>query len=145
MGYELTKDKLYLDEVILQITDWILNNKSYKGANWTCTMDVSIRLANWSIALDFIENFYEIPKNLKAIFLKSFKDHVRYIMFNLEWTNKLTSNHYLSDISGLYVALLYFDKYKFLLYHNLINKIKYNLEYDDTLNLKDIVDDIASN
>ena len=110
-AYELTKDKLYLDEVILQITDWILNNKSYKGANWTCTMDVSIRLANWSIALDYIEKFYEIPKDIKNIFLTSFKDHIKYIMFNLEWTNRLTSNHYLSDISGLYVALLYFDKF----------------------------------
>ena len=73
-AYELSKDKLYLDEVILQITDWILNNKPYKGANWTCTMDVSIRLANWSIALNFIEKFYEIPKKIKKIFLRSFKE-----------------------------------------------------------------------
>lgn len=135
-AYELTKDKLYLDEVILQITDWILNNKSYKGANWTCTMDVSIRLANWSIALDYIEKFYEIPKNIKKIFLTSFKDHIKYIMFNLEWTNRLTSNHYLSDISGLYVALLYFDKYKFLKRwsKNQLEKEIFKQSYSDGMN-----------
>ena len=113
-AYELTNDKLYLDEVILQITDWILNNKSYRGANRRCTMDVSIRLANWSIAIDYIEKFYDIPQNIKKLFLRSFKDHIKYIIFNLEWTSRLTSNHYLSDISGLYVALLFFDKYKLL-------------------------------
>ena len=113
-AYDITKDRLYLDEVILQITDWILNNKPYKGVNWTCTMDVSIRLANWSIAIYYVEKYYKIPDKIKKNIFKSFNDHIIYIMFNLEWTSKLTSNHYLSDISGLYISLLYFDKYNIL-------------------------------
>ena len=113
-AFQLTKNKQYLEEVILQITDWILNNKSFKGVNWGCTMDVSIRLANWSIALDYIESQYDISKNIKLLFSKSIQKHIKYIMFNLEWTHRLTSNHYLSNISGLYISLLYYDNYKFL-------------------------------
>lgn len=135
-AFEITNNKLYLEEVLFQMTDWILNNSQSRGVNWTCTMDVAMRLANWSIALDYIEKIYEIPEDIKRIFLKSFKGHVKYIMFNLEWTNKLTSNHYLSDISGLYVSLLYSGKYKFLKTwaKNQLEKELFKQTYKDGMN-----------
>lgn len=105
-AYELSKDEKYIQEVLYQIGDWIYNNRPFHGVNWTCTMDVAIRLANWSFAMSFIQENFNLDPSFLRIYNRSFRNHVLYIMTNLEWTKRLTSNHYLSDISGLYVSLV---------------------------------------
>lgn len=105
-AYELSKDEKYIQEILYQIGDWIYNNRPFHGVNWTCTMDVAIRLANWSFAMSFIQENFNLNPSFLRIYNRSFRNHVLYIMTNLEWTKRLSSNHYLSDISGLYVSLV---------------------------------------
>jgi hypothetical protein len=109
---------------------WIEKNKYLYGFNWLCAMEVSIRLANWSIAHSLIKDLFISNKEQKKIFLKSIGEHFKFIYDNLEATIKTPlGNHYLSDIAGLMYAILFYplllnsEKVKLNLINELIEQI----------------------
>jgi hypothetical protein len=96
-----------LDEVGAQLESWIEANPVEMGVNWTTTMDVAIRAANWVAALSLAaeqasrEPWFE--RTLESVLL-----HGRFIRSHLEWS-EARGNHYLSDVVGLLpVAALFF-------------------------------------
>jgi len=99
-AYVITGDEKYSLEYIYQITDWIENNPPRFGVNWACTMDVAIRAANWILSLSFFKNSKLITNEFLFYFIKNIYIHGKHIVNNLEY-GSITSNHYLSDISGL--------------------------------------------
>jgi hypothetical protein len=65
-------------------------------------MDVGIRAANMVIAYEILLSSGVIfDKNFQNIFLNSVCDHGTHIVNNLEWSESLTSNHYLANVVGL--------------------------------------------
>jgi len=107
-----TKKEEYAEEIIKQIVDWILTNRYKFGVNWRCTMDVAIRVTNCVFAInlikDYIDNLpFEGKEYFYKIFYKSLYQHGDFIIHNLEWSEDLTSNHYLSDIAGLLVLAVF--------------------------------------
>jgi hypothetical protein len=107
-AYVLTGDEKYTNEFIAQITDWIDKNKPKFGVNWTCTMDVAIRVCNWIVAYDYFKGSKEIKEDFLVLFLKSLYQHGKHVRSNLEYSEHLTSNHYLSNIAGLvYIGTLF--------------------------------------
>jgi len=106
-AYWLTNDEKYVREFVNQISDWIDNNKPNFGVNWRCTMDVAIRTCNWLLGWEFFRDSNVIDQQFLSKFLKSLHQHGRHIQNNLEWSETLPSNHYLSDIVGLvYLGVL---------------------------------------
>lgn len=102
-AYHITRDERYTTEFCKQILDWIGKNPVRRGPNWTPTMEVGIRVANWMIALLYFENSPKLDKKFLATLLFSTKQHGHHIRANLENNSFITSNHYLGNISGLYV------------------------------------------
>ncbi len=102
--YKKTKDKELLDEFQCQILDFIATNPPYFGVNWLCTMDVAIRAANWVLAFQYFKD--NINGDFYDIFYSSLMDHQSFIMNNLENDGLFTSNHYLANISGLFILSL---------------------------------------
>jgi hypothetical protein len=93
-----------LREFKYQILDFITNNPPRMGVNWVCTMDVGIRAANMLVAYDLfcqIDDFEILDDDFKQVFANSIYEHGLHIINNLEYSESLTSNHYLSDIAGL--------------------------------------------
>ena len=112
LAYRLAKKEEYAEEIIEQIVDWILTNPCRFGVNWKCTMDVAIRVTNWVVAISLIKNYMDnLPtagkEHFYKIFYKSLYQHGEFIIHNLEWSEDLTSNHYLSDIAGLLVLSVF--------------------------------------
>lgn len=78
-------------------------NKPYRGANWMCTMDVSIRAINilytklyfQNLNVNIFESYEESEINHLLV------NHLYFIKSNLEWTAKKRGNHYLSNICGI--------------------------------------------
>lgn len=106
-AYFLSKNEKYAKEFVNQVTDWIENNLPKFGVNWKCTMDVAIRSCNWLLAWEFFRNSPLISNEFIIKFFKSLLQHGRHIKNNLEYSESLTSNHYLSDIVGLvYLGVL---------------------------------------
>ena len=101
-----------LKEFKNQILDFIHNNPPRMGVNWTCTMDVGIRVANMLAAYDMFCQMDEggiLDQNFKQAFSNSVYEHALHIVNNLEYSPHLTSNHYLSDIVGLLFACAYLN------------------------------------
>jgi len=112
LAYHSTKKVKYAEEIIKQITDWILANRYKFGVNWRCTMDVAIRVNNWVLAINLINDYINsLPfagkEYFYKIFYKSLYQHGDFIIHNLERSEDLTSNHYLSDIAGLLVLSVF--------------------------------------
>lgn len=106
-AYWLTDDDRYAAEFVAQVTDWIDRNPPRFGVNWACAMDIAIRAVNWLWGYYFFRDSSALTPEFQLLFFKSLLAHGRHIMDNLEWSDTLTSNHYLSDIVGLvYLGLL---------------------------------------
>jgi Heparinase II/III-like protein/Heparinase II/III N-terminus len=97
----------HVEEVGAQVESWIAANPVELGVNWTTTMDVAIRAANWVAALALsAEQAAREPWFERA--LESLLLHGRFIRSHLEWS-EARGNHYLSDVVGLLpVAALFF-------------------------------------
>jgi uncharacterized heparinase superfamily protein len=71
------------------------------GINWTCTMDVALRALNWAIGLQLVQGS-GLPE---AFWLRAYEalfDHGVFVRGNLENTYEVTSNHFLSNVAGLW-------------------------------------------
>jgi hypothetical protein len=93
-------------EYVCQILDWIAVNPPMFGVNWNSVMDVSIRAANWVFWFGAIREWVDQQpwaSMFYEIFLNSLYDHHRFMRDNLEWSGRLTTNHYLANISGLLI------------------------------------------
>lgn len=95
------------------IEDFINNNPIGFGVNWSCTMDIAIRISNILITVDII-NVKKFPYVFSDTFMECLSSHVYntgiFIVNNLEWRGpnpKDKNNHYLADIVGLLFVSLY--------------------------------------
>ncbi len=98
----------YVREFRNQVLDFISTNPPRWGVNWACTMDVSIRAANWLIAYDLFISFgTHFDVEFAEVLSRSIYEHGQHIIENLEWSTELRSNHYLSNIIGLLFVSVY--------------------------------------
>lgn len=95
--------KLY-DEFKNQVIDFYSFNPVGYGVNWSCTMDVSIRVSNLIIAFKIFDDDTPIVRNdpdFENLFLDIVYLHSKFIYTHLEYHPLFTNNHYLSNICGL--------------------------------------------
>ena len=113
IAYNLESSSQYLKQKYLntfqnQLLDFIAHNPPRYGVNWVCTMDVAIRAANIVFAYSIFNSGGAIFKEkVNHLILNSLEDHKNHIIKNLEWTEGVRGNHYLSDICGLIILLLF--------------------------------------
>ncbi|HJZ78054.1 MAG TPA: alginate lyase family protein [Vicinamibacterales bacterium] len=108
-AYRLTGDDRYAREVASQLDDFVAANPVGTAVNWSCTMDVALRAANWAIAFDLLRAAPIDAEFWTAAYERLF-DHGVFIEGHLENTYEVTSNHFLSNIVGLlYVAAAFRD------------------------------------
>lgn len=109
-AYWITSDKKYYIEFKSQISDWIEKNPIYMTVNWSCTMDVAIRVVNWIFGYFLFEGLIKEDKKFLKLLNNSLYNHGKYIIKNLEKGLDYSNNHYLSNLSGLVFLGLYFKK-----------------------------------
>lgn len=111
-AYLLTKDEKYAAFVKKILTSWIAENPYGHSLNWTCTMEVALRI----IVFEYF--FYAFGKSeawkelsFRFAFLKSIYYHAIFTQRNLEKSD-VNGNHYVADATGLVFAGLFFEGYK---------------------------------
>jgi hypothetical protein len=107
-AWRCTSEPRFAYEILDQIRDFDERNPPGYGVNWTCTMDVGIRAANWAIALDIINKCDDLQEERVFEAYESLFAHAAFIRANLENTYETTSNHYLSNVVGLHFVGAFF-------------------------------------
>lgn len=107
-AFRITGDTRYATEVFDQHDDFMAANPVGFGVNWTCTMDVAIGAFNWAMAADLIHAARQADAGRVAGLYSSIFDRGHFIERNLENKYEVTSNHFLSNVVGLFgVAMLF--------------------------------------
>lgn len=107
----------YRKEIILEfkneVLDFVATNPPNLGCNWTCTMDVAIRISNILLAYDILSDLDDediLDEKFKSILANSTYKYGKFIINNLEWNGEKSGNHYLSDICGLLFVSSYLNR-----------------------------------
>ena len=100
-----TNDERLVNFIYQEVKAWDELNKLGTAPNWSCTMEVAIRLANISISYLLISSskFLEDKHNF---FINIINSHIGFTYNNLENISRIKSNHYCSNISGLFCSLI---------------------------------------
>jgi hypothetical protein len=102
MAYLITGVERYADAVFDHIDSWIEQNPYGRGANWHCAMEVALRAINVIAAFDIVRSSAACTAPRLRQVLKLLDQHGRFILDNNEFSYVGTSNHYLSDVVGLF-------------------------------------------
>lgn len=100
-AWALSGDVRFAQEIADQLDDFMEANPVGIGVNWTCTMDVALRAANWCLALSLILDA-PLPNATRKRACAALFEHGVFIRANLENTYEVTSNHFLSNVIGLH-------------------------------------------
>ena len=109
-AYRLTGDERYAVEIVRQHADFMAANPVGIGVQFVCTMDVAIRAFNWALAFELIRQSVAFDSTAMSRAYESLFDLGVFIEGNLENKYEVTSNHFLSNVVGLYgVGLVFRD------------------------------------
>ena len=103
-AYRFTGDDRYAREIVDQHADYLEANPVGTGLQFVCTMDVAIRAYNWVLAFEMIRGSAAFDDAAQAAAYRSLYDVGLFIEENLENTYEVTSNHFLSNIVGLFAV-----------------------------------------
>jgi len=88
-------------EFLTQLKSWHEQNPYARGPNWTCAMEVALRAMNVLVAFEQHRTSPQLNADALQFILRLLQQHGRFIRDNLEFSYIATSNHYLSDVTGL--------------------------------------------
>jgi hypothetical protein len=109
-AYRLTGDDRFAAEIARELRDFTEANPIGIGVNWTCTMDVALRAANWAVALGLVRSCASLTPGFWREACEALFDHGVFIEGHLENHYEVTSNHFLSNVVGLfYLAAVFHD------------------------------------
>lgn len=101
-AYCITRNARFFNEFIAQTESWRAQNPPGEGPNWSCAMEVALRAMNLLAAFDLFRRAPEFSAENLQMLLALFDAHGAHIRRNLEFSYIATSNHYLSDVAGLF-------------------------------------------
>jgi hypothetical protein len=100
-AYALTQEEQFAVEFFTQVESWSEQNPLGRGANWSCAMEVAVRAMNLLAAFAVFRKSPALNEERLLLLLTIFDQHGAHIRRNLEFSHLATSNHYLSNVSGL--------------------------------------------
>ncbi len=102
-AYAVTSDERLAKEFFSQVESWSAQNPLGFGPNWACAMEVALRSINLLAAFEVFRRSAAMNESRLAFLLALFDQHGTHIRRNLEFSYLTTSNHYLSDVAGLFM------------------------------------------
>jgi hypothetical protein len=108
-AYALTRDPAYAATIRRHLDSWMEQCPPGRGANWTSSLELGIRLINWSITWQLIGG-YDAPlfegssgEGFRRRWLESIYRHVRAVMRKLSRFSS-ANNHLIGETAGVVVA-----------------------------------------
>lgn len=108
-AYALTRDPVYAREVGRHVDSWIAQCPPGKGPNWASSLELGIRLINWSLAWQLLgggdSELFAQAEGLafRERWLESIYLHTRTVVRNLSRFSS-ANNHLIGEASGVWIA-----------------------------------------
>jgi hypothetical protein len=107
-AWSLTHDLRYLRAIARQIKSWIAQCPYPKGPNWTSSLELAIRLINWSLLWQLIGGlqsplFSLEETNLRERWLQTIYRHLSFVAGHQSLYSS-ANNHLIGELSGLLVG-----------------------------------------
>ena len=100
-AYAVTNDEKYAAEIFKELASWREQNPLGRGPNWACAMEVALRAINLLAVFEIVRGSEQLNEETLFPLLQMLDQHGAHIRRNLEFSYISTSNHYLSDVTGL--------------------------------------------
>lgn len=110
-AYKLSGRKYYLDALLAQLNSWFDQCPYQLGANWTSSLELGIRLINWSLVWQLIGGIKseifnsEEGKKFRTRWLNFIFQHCHFIHGHLSGYSS-ANNHLIGEVAGLFVATI---------------------------------------
>jgi len=101
-AFRLSGDERLAAEFFAQCESWRVQNPLGLGPNWACAMEVALRAMSLLTAFELFLSSAHLDEERLALLLTLLDQHGAHIRRNLEFSYISTSNHYLSDVVGLF-------------------------------------------
>jgi hypothetical protein len=101
-AYRLTSDERYREAAKRLVIDWLERNPVGWGVNWTTPMEAALRAMSVLFLLNLLWPLRAEEAGWASSVTLALWQHLLYIENYLEFSHISRSNHYLSDIVGLY-------------------------------------------
>jgi len=105
----LTGERRYRDTARTLVSEWIDQNPVGVGVNWTTAMEVALRAISICLLLDLLWPLRQDEQLWLEKVAHSLWQHLLYIEGNLEFSHIVRSNHYISNIVGLFCLSTFLD------------------------------------
>lgn len=89
-----------LNRLNLWLADWVKNNPPYKGVNWKCGQEASIRLLHLAMVAQILGQVYSSNSQLQALV----KLHLKRIAPTMGYAIGQSNNHGTSEAAALFVG-----------------------------------------
>ncbi len=100
-AWTLTGERKYRDSLKSLLSHWIMNNPLGTGVNWTIAMEAALRGISLCLTMELLWPFSEPEHAWLDQLTTALWQHLRFIEAHSEFSFRLRSNHYLSNIAGL--------------------------------------------
>ncbi len=100
-AYVLTGDRRYRKALESLLTDWIARNPIGQGVNWTVAMEAALRAMSVCLTMELLWPFTSEERPWLDGMTAWMWQHLRFIEAYSEFSLRVRSNHYLSNITGL--------------------------------------------
>ncbi len=101
-AYTITHDEKLAETFFTHLEGWRAQNPVGRGPNWACAMEVALRAMNLLAAFQLFRKSPGLDAARLMPLLSMFDAHGAHIIRNSEFSYIGTSNHYLSDVVGLF-------------------------------------------
>lgn len=108
-AYHLTGEQRYLDGLRAQLESWLDQCPYLLGPHWTSSLELAIRLINWSVVWQLIDGadsvlfFDRRGQMLRERWLASIYQHAHFIRGHLSRFSS-ANNHLIGELAGIYIA-----------------------------------------
>lgn len=108
-AYLLSHQQHYLDGLVEQINSWLDQCPPLTGPNWTSSLELGIRLINWSLIWQWLGGWNGVlfkgdqGEQLRTRWLDSIFSHCQCITRHFSRYSS-ANNHLIGELAGLYIA-----------------------------------------
>lgn len=108
-AYNITNNKKYISKIEYFLKEWFDQNPFMYGVNWESSLELGIRLINWTITWNIVNE--QVSNSIRDMWLKSVYQHCWFVNRNLSAYSS-ANNHLIGEVAGLFIASIAMPQFK---------------------------------